>query len=775
MAPSIQQQQHHHHHSAALAAIVAQQASVRAAANQVPAQHAALNYQAVKQVQLQSSAYGAAQARVHGSPSSRGDGSQTSESDCGMQKLGDTMAAMSLTSGRQAADPEGGLGLSDRAQNIQRVREASALGKLHAFGRRAVPDVEEDCPSDLVPLGDLRQALGNTSLLDSPGPMAAQQQQQQVCGADPQSPTAHSDKSRYLMLMHANPMQGPGGTVFQQAPPRMALHMLAGLRPGSAGPLPGHAGQYAMPGMPPTHQQLAHLQQMAYQRGAASSASLQSAGAMYRSPMQGSPGVPFGGVDQTHMGAMLDYGKYGYTPSPLGQAPVYCQPAMDAALAMSHPDMPLARHQSMMARYAQPAGGGAMAHPQGIVHQHQQQAALTSYIPNSNIPRGSLLKNPLMRDLNKVKEFSARDYASRPTLLAEADSRRLAKKTMPGLGGTTSHSIQQAVAPPPPPPQPMQQYPPARYQPLSQPQQHEHHDHYDPHGDPREAHYRTPWPESECRRRPSRQRLAGDSHGYASSASESSTRRRGGARGQAQKRRQKHAFDHDSEYEARGPPREFRPREAPHQHTRSRRAFGGSRSRRRDDREYSHYDYDDDSDSYASGCYDECDGESNGYDDGYSRRPAHGRRRTERVPPRSSPRRRRTEMDSRWDKPPHRGRAATHRPRAGRLDDPRDDASIVHVAARPARRDDGAADAGAPASQHAARPRSQLGRFLANIKRQARAPGPQAAAEDSEQDCGDSPDAASPPAGSDAASPSEAMSLSPVHAPAAMDQAVVGS
>ncbi|KAJ2693045.1 hypothetical protein H4R19_006060, partial [Coemansia spiralis] len=406
--------------------------------------------------------------------------------------------------------------------------------------------------------------------------------------------------------------------------------------------------------------------------------------------------------------------------------------------------------------------------------------------------------NPLMRDLNKVKEFSARDYNARPTLLAEADCRRHAKKNMPGLGGTTSHSNQLAPAPPPmpPPPPPMPQYAPAppRYQPLSPPRRHEHHDHYDP----REAHHRSQWPESEYRRPPSRQRLADDGHGYASSASGSSNRRRAAARssrGHPAKRRQKHPRGHDDEYEGRRPAREFRPRE-PQQGTRS-------RHRRRDEREYNHYDYDDYSDSYTSDGYDGWGSDAEGYDDARARRPVHGRRRSERHPRRSSPRRSsphrssprrgRQEPDGRWAKPRQRVHTTVHRPRAGRLDDPRDDRSVLHMAARPARRGDNH-DAGVPTSPPGIRPRSQLGRFLANIKRHTHAPSTPAAralahgpgdldpASDSDQAGRETPDAEPASAASDQASPSDTASLSPVPEHSALaqttvpvDRAVVGT
>ncbi|KAJ1941879.1 hypothetical protein EC988_006644, partial [Linderina pennispora] len=60
--------------------------------------------------------------------------------------------------------------------------------------------------------------------------------------------------------------------------------------------------------------------------------------------------------------------------------------------------------------------------------------------------KGSMAKNPLMRDLSKMKRFSTSDYATRPTLLAEADSRKVAKKAIPGLGGSSSHSFQPDMA-----------------------------------------------------------------------------------------------------------------------------------------------------------------------------------------------------------------------------------------------------------------------------------------------------------------------------------------
>lgn len=125
-----------------------------------------------------------------------------------------------------------------------------------------------------------------------------------------------------------------------------------------------------------------------------------------------------------------------YSPSPLGQNP------------------PMYGQSMNMVPVAKPP-------PVAPVHRvANSSSALTSFIPTTSICRGSLAKNPLMRDLNKVKEFSSIDYSSRPTLLAEADSRRLAKRNMPGLGGTTCHSYQpepelpMAAAVPPPPPVP---------------------------------------------------------------------------------------------------------------------------------------------------------------------------------------------------------------------------------------------------------------------------------------------------------------------------------
>ncbi|KAJ2795511.1 hypothetical protein H4R20_005853, partial [Coemansia guatemalensis] len=97
--------------------------------------------------------------QLTGSHSSKEDGSSSSEDD--NAKLNSSMAAMSLGDKKPAAAADGELKMSSRALYIQRMREASALGKVAAFKPQiAEAGGDDDDESDDMPLGGLRQMRG---------------------------------------------------------------------------------------------------------------------------------------------------------------------------------------------------------------------------------------------------------------------------------------------------------------------------------------------------------------------------------------------------------------------------------------------------------------------------------------------------------------------------------------------------------------------------------------------------------------------------------------
>ncbi|KAJ2470438.1 hypothetical protein GGI02_002930, partial [Coemansia sp. RSA 2322] len=103
------------------------------------------------------------------SRSSHGGSSASSEDEGGVPKLSSSMAAMSLPGGTGHATGIVGGQMSDRAMHIQRVREASAMGKVVAYAKSAaVPPAgtSDDDEDDMVPLGGLKRPLGNGSFPD---------------------------------------------------------------------------------------------------------------------------------------------------------------------------------------------------------------------------------------------------------------------------------------------------------------------------------------------------------------------------------------------------------------------------------------------------------------------------------------------------------------------------------------------------------------------------------------------------------------------------------
>ncbi|KAJ2737165.1 hypothetical protein IW152_000186 [Coemansia sp. BCRC 34962] len=107
------------------------------------------------------------------SHSSNGSSSVSSEDEGGVPKLNSSMTAMSLSGGAPPATNAAVGKLSDRAQHIQKVREASALGKVVAFSKTtnsaggAATNSngcdDSDDADDMVPLGGLKKA-GNSSV-----------------------------------------------------------------------------------------------------------------------------------------------------------------------------------------------------------------------------------------------------------------------------------------------------------------------------------------------------------------------------------------------------------------------------------------------------------------------------------------------------------------------------------------------------------------------------------------------------------------------------------
>ncbi|KAJ1860722.1 hypothetical protein LPJ73_001266 [Coemansia sp. RSA 2703] len=325
-----------------------------------------------------------------------------------------------------------------------------------------------------------------------------------------------------------------------------------------------------------------------------------------------------------------------------------------------------------------------------------------------------------MRDLNKIKEFSARDYNARPTLLAEADSRKLAKKNMPGLGGTTCHSFQPVVAPPSPPPQSQHGQRASRRGGREYPE-------YQGHSHDRHR------SDTAYRRQSSR-------HNHDDAASLSSSRSSRGQRAHRQHRSRypdNNRYDqsgsaYNSDYEDYPSGREFRRVDSP---SRSRRSSNrDSRRGRRghaNDHHYDYYDCDEFSDEYYSDEYDDLNRREAGGRHGSPSNSAKGLRR------RAAQRRtygdshtgkdndfgrsdRSWKQTSRNDRKGNGHRDARRRPVAPvYLDDPRNNSDILPPSGHRAARDSISDDSDSADIPRNSKPRSQFGRFLENIKRNA--------------------------------------------------------
>ncbi|KAJ2452030.1 hypothetical protein EV183_003208 [Coemansia sp. RSA 2336] len=643
----------------------------------------------------------AANSRAQPSKSvSSNEESSSSEDDT--QKLSQSMAAMSLTNTK--SQTESGMQLSDRALHIQKMREASALGKLSVFNKAGTSvDIEDE--NDSVPLGGLRQVKNGAlkSQLSSGGPHPQQM-----------GYMVHHGLGGQPMQEFAQASQSPRQAAFRQSQMAM-LSPSAAAKPYAFVPLAG-ARETEQPCGPPygvSHHnmslqslptmhnaQASPRQQAGYPRTAAAAAAISGAPSqpvamnhMYRPHLSGASSVTYGNVGLSRGAVMQDPSKM-YTPSPLSQAPMYSQAAMNNGY------MP-----PQMAAIANAMHAAAPQHqPMPHLQQHQQpqSAALMSYIPNHDRCRGSMAKNPLMRDINKAKQFSAQDYTSRPTLLAEADSRRLAKRNMPGLGGTTCHSFQ-------PEPMPVAQPQLAPSDTYSPPQTPGHRNYPEYSREPARHTHRSENP----RRRPSSRQLYDDpGYGYMSSSSSISNKRRSMRREARPKRHDK--YDTYDRHFDRPPVNEFRHRE---HRGRSRGTLSRHlQKRRHHDPTYDYYDYDEYPDSFSSDYYDEWEGEYDCYE-----QERHPHRRGSRGGPRhrmSRPDGHRPHRSHKWDE----ARDGHRRHRSAHLDDPRDSNGIVLAATKQRGQQDLANAAGSIAQ--GGRPRSQFGRILANMKRKSEASKP---------------------------------------------------
>ncbi|KAJ1671830.1 hypothetical protein GGF38_000506 [Coemansia sp. RSA 25] len=637
------------------------------------------------------------------SHSSNGGSSASSEDECGVPKLSSSMAAMSLSGGAASATISAGGKMSDRALNIQKVREASALGKTVAFSKPAAaypasdagptaPDDEDD-DDDLVPLGGLKKA-GNSSAPDiamtnGSGVQASMAPQQHAPhGHMYPSPVAydgtahmgmqptpqhtlsmqnlHQQQQHYHYSQHSMHSPSAASVASQMSAP-MVMRGAAHQQPGAGFGLHQHSGYPS-----------GAAQQMAYLRGNA---------------IAGGIGSAYSNVGYSRAQGMPDHALHAYTPSPLGQVPIFGQPPMP-----SHQQPP-----SVDMRYAQ-------------------------YPPLAC--RGSLAKNPLMRDINKLKNFSAKDYTAGPTLLAEVDSRQQAKRNLPGLGGATSHSYQPEILPPapqlqqplPPPPEPQHQQP---YRPYDQADYRDQVEHY-----PRPDRYEASYHHHRSR---SCQNFDEEDVDYSSVSSRTSGWRYHGAKhGGGHKPKKSHRYDHayGSEHGAMQRAREFRQMASPPS-SHDRRAPERRHQRRQDDRYYERYGYEERPEAYAREYYDEFDDDDEldeRYGGRYDHRPTgpdYPRRRDAQRRPRiADVRVDRARHDPIWT-PPYHGRGSASgrhgyhsRPQLANLDDPRDGDSIIIRSSRPPTGKAGSSDSESLLVLEHGKPRSQFGRILANLKRQ---------------------------------------------------------
>ncbi|KAJ2883934.1 hypothetical protein H4R27_002432 [Coemansia aciculifera] len=736
------------------------------------------------------------------SHSSNGGSSASSEDECGVPKLRSSMTAMSLSGGAPPATSSAAGKLSDRAQHIQKVREASALGKVVAFSKTtysaggvAANGDEGDDEDDLVPLGGLRKAANNSvpniSAVDRNGVQASMPAQHATHGHMFPSPVAYdggAGMAKHFVPQHALSMHNLHQqqqhlypySQHQQYQQSMHSPSTASVTSQMSAPMVMRRATIQQPG-PGTGQNQHHMypgsssQQMAYPRSKAAAGGIGSA---------------YSHVGYSRTPGMPDPSSHAYTPSPLGQVPVYSQPAIAIhqqmppadmhttqypPAMMNHTGMPMANQQLYPQRVQPyqlpqqplpqqyPPQQFLPPHPQTqqfppqqfpppqqlpqlqpqatTQHQHapvgQHPAALASFIPSQLACRGSMAKNPLMRDINKLKDFSAKDYTTRPTLLAEVDSRQQARKNMPGLGGTTSHSyqpeapppIQQQPLPPLPEPQPQQHQ---SFRPHDQGEYRDHHDqanHY-----PRPNRYEA----SYHNRSRSCQIFDDEDNDYSSVSSRTSGHRRHGAgRNGSHGPTRRHRYDHvdnayGSEYGERLRRREFR-QVAPPPSSHDRRVVEQRRQPRRNARyyEYEHHDYEERSETYARDYYDDLDDDEDfdeRYGDRYDHRladPGSARRRdAQRQPCASDVRVGRARGEARWASP-YSSRGNTHgrhgyhtRPRLVHLDDPRDgDSVIIRSSPPPIGKASGSDSESLLVLEHG-KPRSQFGRILANLKRQ---------------------------------------------------------
>ncbi|KAJ1966068.1 hypothetical protein GGI12_000333 [Dipsacomyces acuminosporus] len=695
----------------------------------------------------------AAQHQLAQSFSPKEDSSMSSQEN--VVKLGSTMANMTLTNSHSPAS-EAAKKAATRVSNIQRVREASALGKVVAFSGSALKFTSEDEDGDSMPLGDLKRiSAAATAAGSADGNNAgmkplnnAQMLAQAKFNQQPQLQLQHQQ----LIPPVAN------------QPPMVNMPMgVAAIDPNQmpAGGYPHMKSVVNTPMMAPIQQQQQQQQQsfslsqhpqlpmpMVMPRNGIIAQQLPLAADIPR--IQGGPAASsmYNSTAPSQMPSVAsDASKQLFMVPPLAQGSAYTQnpshmPPGDLRhlqypQAMQHlvPVVPANRQMPMqkMPLATKPAGQ----------QQQQQQPALMTYIPTQGKLRGTFAKNPLMRDINKAKNFSPSDYTDRPTLLAEADSRRAAKKGMPGIGGSTSHSLQPEMIPVQRQPLQQQQQQLQLQQPASplvyprsvqQQQQHYHHGHQ--YSNPSHSSTRFEMP---FQRSVSYQNLVdiGSEHSFSSSSYCTSTPRglpvsRGRHRGM-KKQHQKHRFEQSisayaSEYEDKYPPRVLHKRSAlppPLPPSRGPRVLDRRHRRRKGEEWNDYYDYDDVDGMYAGGHYDDW-GDAE-YDEYYSDIPAE----MGRLERRGAQRRSRGDFDAGRSRAVHpsklSGRLASrdvgyHNKHPmnlpGYLDDPRDRRGTLAVPHGPLRME-ASIESDMSSITKEKKPRSQFGRFLANIKKNA--------------------------------------------------------
>ncbi|KAJ1901155.1 hypothetical protein LPJ66_000974 [Kickxella alabastrina] len=716
--------------------------------------------------------------------------------------------------------------LSDRAMHIQKVREASAMGKFATFNRSASALPNNDSDDDSMPLGGLRQA----TVINANYPAGVANGSAMQPGGGGENMTSHQALSMFSGSLPNGPI--PYGNIPQDGIPNMARqqmppHMVAPMQEMGAfnaqqqfqqhlhqfhpGPMPSpNANMQGLPPRPQSgggyvhmkgqfpggpmmmQQQSQQQQQMGYMPRSSMTGLPMTAGGP-RSAAGGNPvanigsaSVTYGNIGLHRANMMAEPGKLAYTPSPLGQQPPvfghqhpmgangqmmpvdmrmpqFLHPMMGqmpmhpAHSAMYVPKvLPLQQQQQPMQQQLslQPQPQQAMTqfapHSAHNVANNGQQGALMSFIPSQGAFKGSISKNPLMRDINKIKEFSAKDYNSRPTLLAEADTRRLAMKNIPGLGGSTCHSFQpKAPSPQLQPAAIYQHQPPQPPQPQQGDQSHRYNrDHAEyqehargPHRFDLPYHRSSSCQNLETTNYECSSVYSGVSNGrnYASSKGirNPTKQKHQNYYPQKQQEQQKSRgrYDraesfHNSEYEDRHSVREFRQTEPPRSSRSRPRTDGRRRQGHPEERHYEYYEYNEYSDEYLSDGFNEWD------EDEYDRHNnSEGAGRLRR---RAAQRRNRGDMRSDYgqDYGQDYGRSngARNGPRRDvkggiirdmrqvsripvHLDDPRDSIDMLpRVIHREGRRSISTESEASEGSRHGM-PRSQFGRMLANIKR----------------------------------------------------------